>query len=139
MDQLLFKIITPERTLFSESVEQVSLNTPQGEITILPGHIPVITTMIPGELRFIKNNQAIPMVVLGGFAEITASTVTVLADAAEKIEEIMEERALAAKKQAEELKMKKIADQEEFAALTAQIERELARLKVAEKYRRRKK
>ena len=79
------------------------------------------------------------MVVLGGFAEITANTVTVLADAAEKIEEIMEERALAAKKQAEELKMKKIADQEEFAALTAQIERELARLKVAEKYRRRKK
>ncbi|MFA4930365.1 MAG: ATP synthase F1 subunit epsilon [Patescibacteria group bacterium] len=139
MTKINFQIITPERTLFSEEVDAVTLKTTEGEITVLPGHIPIITTLAPGELRFIKDNEEVPMVVLGGFAEITKTSVIVLADAAEKVEEIIEERALAAKKQAEELKQKKIGDQTEFTALSAQIERELARLKVAEKYKKRRK
>ena len=135
---LQLKIISPERTLFDEQVNQVSLTTNQGEITILPGHIPIVTTLKPGELRFLQGKEETPIAILGGFAEITDKAVIVLADAAEKIEEIVEERVLAAKKQAEELRQQKVTDREEFAALTAQIERELARLKIAEKYRHRK-
>lgn len=135
---LQLKIISPERTLLDEQVDQVTLTTDTGEITVLPGHIPVVTTLKPGELRFIQQKEETPIAILGGFAEITDQQVVVLADAAEKIEEIVEERVLAAKKQAEELKKEKVSDQEEFAALTAQIERELARLKIAEKYRKRK-
>ncbi len=135
---LQLKIISPERTLFDEQVNQVSLTTNQGEITVLPGHIPIVTTLKPGELRFLKGKEETPIAILGGFAEITDKAVIVLADAAEKIEEIVEERVLAAKKQAEELRQQKVTDREEFAALTAQIEREMARLKIAEKYRKRK-
>jgi len=133
-----FKVITPERTLFTEDVTQVTLHTTQGEITVLPGHIPVITNLMPGELRFVKNDETVPMVVLGGFAEITHDSVTVLADAAEKVEEIIEERVKAAQEQAEELRQQKIADRQDYAALTAQIEREMARLKVSQKYRTKK-
>ena len=135
---LQLKIISPERTLFDEQVNQVSLTTNQGEITVLPGHISIVTTLKPGELRFLQGKEETPIAILGGFAEITDKTVIVLADAAEKIEEIVEERVMAAKKQAEELRQQKVTDREEFAALTAQIERELARLKIAEKYRKRK-
>ncbi|MBU0647824.1 ATP synthase F1 subunit epsilon [Patescibacteria group bacterium] len=138
MSQISFKIITPERTLFSEMVDQITLQTTEGEITVLPGHIPIISTMSPGELRFVQGNEEIPMVVLGGFVEITKTSVIVLADAAEKVEEILEERAIEAKKQAEELRQSKIADREDFAALSAKIEKELARLKVAQKYKKRK-
>lgn len=134
---LQLKIISPERTLFDEQVNQVSLTTNQGEITVLPGHISIVTTLKPGELRFLQGKEETPIAILGGFAEITDKTVIVLADAAEKIEEIVEERVMAAKKQAEELRQQKVTDREEFAALTAQIERELARLKIAEKYRKR--
>ena len=133
-----FKVLTPERTLFTEEVSQVSLQTTQGEITVLPGHIPVITNLMPGELRFVKGKESVPMVVLGGFAEITKNSVTVLADAAEKVEEIIEERVEEAKKKAEELLGQKISDRKEYAALTAQIEREMARLKVSQKYRSKK-
>lgn len=136
--KISLKIISPERTLFDEKIDQVTLFTSQGEITVLPGHLPIIVTLKPGELRFIQNKQEIPMVVLGGFAEITSDSVVVLADAAEKVEEILEERAKAAKEEAEKLKSEKIADQEEYASLSAKIEKELARLKIAEKYRKRK-
>lgn len=137
-NSLHFKVITPERTLFTEEVSQVTLQTTQGEITILPGHIPVITNLMPGELRFVKGKDNVPMVVLGGFAEITQNSVTVLADAAEKVEEIMTERAQAAKQKAEQLRHEKITDRKEYAALTAQIEREMARLRVSQKYRSKK-
>ena len=137
--KILFKIITPERTLFTEEVSQVNLNTTEGEITVLPGHIPVITTLSPGELRFVKDGEEVPMLILGGFAEITGDRVNVLADAAEKIEEIMEERAEEAAAQAQELRKQKVMDRKEYAALTAQIEREMATLKVARKYKKRKK
>ena len=103
MSKLKLNIITPERTLFSEEVLQVTLFTKQGEITVLPGHIPVISTLASGELRYVKDNKTTPIIIHGGFAEILDYEVNVLADAAEKIEEIEEERALEAKKNAEEM------------------------------------
>lgn len=135
MSEIKLNIITPERTLLTEDVDQVTLFTKEGEITVLPGHIPVITTLKPGELRFTKNKTETPIVVHGGFAEITKESVTILADAAEKVEEIMEERVLAAQKRAEELLASKITDQKEYAALAASLERDLARLRISRKYK----
>lgn len=133
------KIISPERTLLDEQVEQVTLHTDHGDITVLPGHLPVVTNLAPGELHYTQDKEDIPLVVLGGFAEISKTSVTVLADAAEKVEEILEERAQAAKEQAEMLRLEQVVDSEEYAYLTANIERELTRLKIAQKYRKKRK
>jgi len=135
MSKLKLNIITPERTLFSEEVLQVTLFTKQGEITVLPGHIPVISTLASGELRYVKDNKTTPIIIHGGFAEILDYEVNVLADAAEKIEEIEEERALEAKKNAEEMLKEKITDKKEYAALMAKLERDLARIRISKKYK----
>ena len=135
MSKIKLNIITPERTLFSEEVEQVTIFTTQGEITILPGHLPVITTLKSGELRFIKNQKITPIIIHGGFAEIKDFEVNILADAAEKIEEIIEERAIEAKKNAEKMLSQKITDKKEYASLMAKLERDLARIRIAKKYK----
>ncbi len=135
MSKIKLNIITPERTLFSEEVEQVTLFTKQGEITVLPGHIPVITTLKSGELRYVKDGNKTPIIIHGGFAEILDYEVNVLADAAEKIEEIEEERALEAKKNAEEMLKEKVSDKKEYAALMAKLERDLARIRISKKYK----
>jgi F-type H+-transporting ATPase subunit epsilon len=63
-----FQIITPERVVFSDEVDQVSLMTTTGEITILPHHIPLVTVLKPGELRYKKDNEEQAIAVSGGFA-----------------------------------------------------------------------
>ncbi len=134
--QIKFRVVTPERILFEEEeVDQISLPTQQGEITILPNHIPLVATLQPGELRFKKGGEEIPIVVSGGFVEIQPLTVTVLADTAERIEEIIEERAEEARKRAEEAMKAKRMDAKEYAYLVAKIEKEMARLRVAKKYK----
>lgn len=130
-----FRIVTPERILFEEEVDQVSLPTQQGEITVLPNHIPLISILQPGELRFKKGGEEIPMVVSGGFIEVQPFEVTVLADTAERIEEIVEERAEEARKRAEEAMKAKKLDAKEYAYLVSKIEKELARVRVVKKYK----
>nr|HPN67616.1 ATP synthase F1 subunit epsilon [bacterium] len=129
MSNIQLSIITPERTLLSTEVSQVTMHTVQGDITVLPGHIPIISTLAPGELIYVQEGKHIPIAVLGGFVEINEKEVNIMADAAEKIEEIIEERVLAAKAEAEKLMQAKISDKKDYTALQAQIERELARLK----------
>jgi F-type H+-transporting ATPase subunit epsilon len=135
MSQIKLSIITPERSLFSEDVNQVTLHTKEGDITILPGHIPIITTLAPGELIYTQNNKSTPIAVLGGFVEINEREVNVMADSAEKVEEIIEERVMAAKAEAEKLMNEKIIDKKDYAGLQAQIEKDLTRLKIARKYK----
>lgn len=132
-----FKIVTPERVLYQDEVDQVTLPTPKGEITILPHHIPLVSSLVPGEIRVVKNKEEVSMAISGGFVEITGKNITLLADTAERAEEIDEVRATEAEKRAKELMAEKKIDSAEFAYLTAKIEKELARLKVARrrKYR----
>lgn len=129
---------TPERTVYDADVEQITLPTMDGEITVLPHHIPLISVLKPGEMRVIKDGAEIPMAVAGGFVEVRPdSAVDILADSAERIEEIDLERAEAARARAEEyLNTKKFETDVEYAALQAALERAMVRIRLAKKHRR---
>ena len=131
-----FSIITPERTLIdAEDVTRVTLPTSDGEITVLSGHAPVITILSPGELVIGNKKEVRPFSVSGGFVEITKKTVRILADSAERVEELDIKRAEEGKKRAEELLKSREATDVEFANIAAKLEKELARLKVGRKYK----
>lgn len=135
MKDLKLKIVTPERILFESKVSQVSVSTIMGEITILPNHIPLVSQLVPGEIvvRNGKEEEEL-MAVSGGFVEVLPDQVVILADTAERAEEIDEARAEEARQKAEEVLKTKL-DSEGFATFTAQLEKELARLRVARKYK----
>ncbi|TSC52823.1 MAG: F-type H+-transporting ATPase subunit epsilon [Parcubacteria group bacterium LiPW_39] len=137
-DKLIkFQIVTPERIVLEDNVKQVTVPTQMGEITVLPGHIPLVAVLKPGEIRAKKDGREILMAVSGGFIEVLKNKVVILADTAEMAEEIDEKRAEEARQRAQKLKEEKRFDRVEFAALQSQIEKELARLKVARKHRHR--
>ena len=99
-----FQIVTPEKTVSSDEIQQVSLPTPDGEITILPHHIPLVTILKPGELRYVKNKEEISLAVSGGFVEVRDDgSVVVLADTAEHAAEIDLARAEEARNRAAKL------------------------------------
>ena len=133
-----FQIITPERVTFSDEVDQVSLMTTTGEITVLQHHIPLVTVLQPGELRYKKNGEEKSIAVSGGFAEVKAdNTLVILADTAEHATEIDVARAEAAR----DLALTKMQtavreDHTEDARIQASLEKALNRLKVGNKYRR---
>jgi len=133
--QIKFKIVTPEKTVFEDSVDQITLPTREGEITVLPEHIPLIAVLAPGELTARQDGKEIAMAVSGGMVEVRKNELTILADTAERAEEIDLARAEVARKKAEQLKDEKIRmDETEYAAVAALMERNLARIKVARKH-----
>jgi len=86
---LTLEIVTPERRVFSDEVEHVVLPTESGgEIDVLPGHIPLMTMINPGELRYFKSGQAESIAIDKGFIEVIGDTVSVLTEAAIEVEEI---------------------------------------------------
>ena len=138
------KIITPERLVLEEMVNQVSLPTTLGEITVLPDHVPLITGLISGDIVALANGEHIPMAVVGGFLEVKQdeegiTNVAVLADFAEHLSELGDEAIKKAKARAEELRKqmenKEVVDYEHFAA---ELERSLTRVKIADKWRTKK-
>ncbi len=144
MKQLKLKIITPERLVFEEMVDQVSLPTTLGEITVLPEHIPLITGLSSGDIVAVVNNEHIPMAVVGGFLEVKQdekgiTNVAVLADFAEHVSELGDDAIEKAKARANELKKqmenKEVVDYEHFAT---ELERSLTRVKIADKWRTKK-
>ena len=134
-NKINFKLATPERVVFkSEEVDQITLPTMEGEITVLPNHVPLIAVLKPGEVFIKGGKEEIALAVSGGFIEVLADKVVVLADTAERAEELDLERAEQARKRAQDALKEKRVDAKEFAALSSQIEKELARLRVAKKY-----
>lgn len=132
---MILKIITPEREIFSDSVEQVTLPSVDGEITVLPAHIPLVSILRAGEVVIKKGGETIPLAVSGGMIKVTGEEVVILADTAERVEEIIEERAAEAHDRAKKLLEEKTFDANEFATIAAKMAKELARLKVARKWR----
>ena len=132
-----FKITTPERQVFADEVEQVSLMTKDGEITVLPHHIPLVTLLQPGELRYKKNGEEYSIAISGGFAEVRPdNSVVILADTAEHATEIDLARAEAARDRAHKLMQEvRSKDDVEYTTLAAQLEKSLTRLRVGNKYR----
>ena len=132
-----FKIVTPEKTVFEDIVTQVTLPTEVGEITVLPDHIPLVSNLSSGVIVAIKEDKtSIVMSVSGGFIEVTRAKINILADTAERAEEIDLARVDAARKQAEESKKNvKQFDKIRFANITAKLAKELARERAAKKWK----
>ena len=82
MGELHLEFVSPERVLFSGDVDQVDLPGTEGDMGILAGHAPLVTTLRPGIITIINGNTKVPIVVVGGFAEVGPSGLTVLADKA---------------------------------------------------------
>ena len=129
-------VVTAERVVYSEDVDVVVAPGVEGELGILPHHTNLMTTLQAGELRVRRAGAELSMAISGGFLEVRPDRVIVLADAAERAEEIDIARAEAAKRRAEEL-LKSHPPEVDAARAEAALLRSLARLKVVE--RRRKK
>lgn len=137
--QLKLKIITPERTVFEEMVDQVTLPTTEGEITVLPGHIALVSALGSGDIVAKRGEEVVPMAVVGGFIEVKHDEVAVLADFAEHVSEISEDALTKAKARAQELElMKKNNEVVDFEHFESELARSLTRVKVADKWRGRK-
>ncbi|MCC7357199.1 ATP synthase F1 subunit epsilon [Candidatus Uhrbacteria bacterium] len=135
---LHFELVTLERTLFKEEALQVTLPTTMGEITVLPGHQAIVASLISGVAHLKrKDGGEEDIAVSGGFIEIKDDVVRVLADTAERGEDLDIEIIEQAKKRAEDImKATDRRDDNAFAAAAAALERELARYRVANKRRR---
>jgi len=129
-------IVTAERQVFSEEVDVVVAPGIEGELAILPHHAPLMTALQPGELRVRRGGEEFSMAVSGGFLEVRPDRVTILADAAERAEEIDIARAEEAKRRAEE-ELGRSAEVD-GARAEAALRRSMVRLKVGEKRRRRR-
>ena len=132
-----FEIVTPEKTVLKEEIQQVSVPTRQGEITVLPGHIPLVATLQPGVIEIVKPaGERDLMSVSGGFIEVLKNKVVILADTAERAEEIDIDRAEEARtRAAETVKDARQFDQERFASISAKMAKELARTRAAKRWK----
>lgn len=141
--QLKLKIVTPEKLILEEEVDSVTLPTKEGEITILPEHIPLVASLSSGDIVAISKGEHIPMAVVGGFVEVNKkdnkTTVAILADFAEHVSFYTEQEIEKAKTRAEELR--KQAENNEvidFEHFETELERSLTRIKIADKWRTKK-
>jgi F-type H+-transporting ATPase subunit epsilon len=130
-------VVTAERLVFSDDVDIVIAPGIEGEMGILPHHTQLMTVLQPGELRIRKGTQEFSLAVTGGFLEIKPERITVLADAAERAEEIDIARAEAARKRAED-RLAKHTSEVDLARAEAALRRSLLRIRVAEKIKRRR-
>ncbi len=146
---LKLKIVTPERVVLEETVDQVTLPTIDGEITILPDHIPLVSALKSGDIVAVKDGPAsqgdsgreyIPFAVSGGFIEMKkGNELVVLADFAEHVADITEAEIEKAKAKAAELKaLQEKGEIVDFEHFEAELERSLTRVKIADKWRSKK-
>ena len=130
------EIVSQDRTVFTGDVDIVVLPGAAGEMGILPKHAPVLTTLKYGVVRVRKDGKEEIFAVAGGVAEVQPDIITILADAAENIAEIDENRADAARKRAEEmLKNGPPADTDAYLAMEAALRRSNLRLDAVRRYR----
>lgn len=135
-DKIAFEITTPEGVAYKEMIDQVTVPTALGEITILPHHIPLAAALASGAMVIKKDKEEIILACSGGFLEVLPqSRVVILADNAERAEKIDLERAEAARARAAELLRQKHVEDVDYVSLQAKLERELARIRVAKKHR----
>jgi len=129
--RLKLEVVTPYGLILGEDVDEVTCSGSEGEFGVLPGHVPFFTTLKIGMLSYKKGTATKYVFVNWGYAEVGHDRVMVLADSAEKSEDIDVERAKTAMKRAEE-RLKK-AEEFDFARSTSSIERAVARVQVAER------
>jgi F-type H+-transporting ATPase subunit epsilon len=126
---LKLEIVTPETTAYSEDVEMVTLPGAEGELGVYPNHVPLLTTLSPGELRVLKGGKETFLAIGEGFVEITGDSVSVLTDMALEPAAIDEHAAEAAVARAKAA-MKEDPGSEGIAAIQASLQKALAQLHV---------
>jgi F-type H+-transporting ATPase subunit epsilon len=136
-ESIELNVVTPERQLLRASVAEVTLPGADGYLGILPGHAPLITELGVGELSYRAKGESTPVVlaVVRGFAEVLQSRVSVLAETAERAEEIDLERAEAALKRAEKRLTAAGNSEVDWDRASVALQRALIRISVARKYR----
>ncbi len=128
---LNLEIVTPEKKVLSEAVESVTIPTASGEVGILSNHAPLISSLKPGILSYTKGGATEKMVISGGFVEVSADSVSILADVAETSGEINVEAAKTERDAAEKELNAWKGSEEEFEAETERFERAQARLQLS--------
>lgn len=135
MEKISLKIVTPERVVFEDSVDSVSLMTENGEITVLPDHIPLVSLLKAGEMRLKDGKEESLLAVSTGLVEVRpGNQVIILADTAERSDELTLEEIEKAKELAHK-RLEEARDKSDVAYADAlvHLEREMARHKVASK------
>jgi F-type H+-transporting ATPase subunit epsilon len=128
---LQLDVITPERRLISEAVDSVTVPGLGGELGILPGHTPLISQLQTGVLTYTQGGASRRLLVSGGFVEVNADRVSVLADVAERPEEVDAQRARQERDEAERRLGSFTGTPDEMAALRSQLDRANTRLLLA--------
>ncbi|HVF70170.1 MAG TPA: F0F1 ATP synthase subunit epsilon [Chthoniobacterales bacterium] len=134
MATLRLEIVTPEKTAYSEDVDMVTLPGSEGELGVYPNHVPLLTTINPGELRVVKGGKETFLAIGEGFVEVTGTAVSVLTDMALEATVIDESAAEAAVERAKAA-MKDDLGSEEVAAVQASLQKALAQLHVKRRRR----
>lgn len=136
MRKLHLIVVSQERQLLDTEVTQLTAATAEGEVTILPGHIPLVTKLVTGELSFITTDRTDSIVISRGFMTVSpGNQVTIMADTAVHAREISEEKAQAAIQAAHET-LRLSADQRERMMAEAALRRALLEIKIAERSKR---
>lgn len=131
-------VVTAEREVYAEDgVDQVTVPGVEGELTVLPQHAALLTMIQPGIMRIVKGGEETDLAVMGGFLEVRDDRVTVLADAAERGEEIDVVEVEEARRRAERA-LEERQSEESIVEAAASLQRALLRLRAAERTRRRR-
>ena len=125
--KLTLSIVTPEKQLVAEEVDQVNAPGSEGDLGILYDHAPLLTNLRSGQLSYEKDGETVALVVSGGYLEVTDNRVTVLAETGEFLHEIDRERAERAHADAEKLLLTDLSE-EEFIETQKKLFRAVARL-----------
>jgi F-type H+-transporting ATPase subunit epsilon len=137
-NNIKLKIATQERLVEEREIKKITIPTTCGVITILKDHIPLISTICPGVLAITDvEGKETELAVSGGFLELHDNELTILADTAERADEIDLERAEKARQRAVEAKQaqRKSMDETQFAMILSKLDKQSARIKLAKKYR----
>ena len=136
---LTVDVVTAERSVLSEEgVDEIVVPGIEGDLTVLPMHAPLLTMIKPGLMRIKRGNDETEFAITGGFLEVREDKVTILADAAERAEEIDVAAAEEARRRAEQQLAQRDATEVDLARVAAELQKQLLRLKVAERSRRRR-
>ena len=134
MSQLHLKIVTPEKMIFDEEVNQVNVSTEQGQIGILPNHANLMAKLKAGELVIKKGGKVDSLAIGDGFLQVSDNTLTVMTDLASYAADIDERAVEEAKKRAEAALEQTLSD-EEYAETLANLEKSLAQLRIKRRHK----
>lgn len=129
-NKILLEVVTPDKLLLSKEVDVVVATGTEGEFGVLYGHVPFLATLAVGEMRFRDGNDTDYAAVAGGFAEVTGTKVTVLAESAELAREIDVDRAKSARERAESRLAQAKSEDVDYARAEAALQRSMLRMRI---------